>query len=210
MDMMAERSPEERFVDLIWNPALAGTEEECTTIVKAVLQQAGFRVLNAMKDKTFRKRRDFDGDVCGEFTANPHSGYVTCEHREGNYYASIWLELICSKLLRLYRSSDKETALKFIKKEIARSIPLKPITLTEYGEQLRECPRDFGLVDHAKDTDALGFRIGIHDICNGWVDIKIVSATHRALVCRDCHLRVVIPTAVKTYGDLREHFAKLQ
>lgn len=91
----------------------------------------------------------------------------------------------------------------------SRGVALKPIVITEYGERLREYPSRIG-DDHATDADVLNCCIGIHEVCSSWIDIRKVTAIHQALICRGCHLRVIIPAAVRTYGDLRKHFAKLQ
>ena len=47
---------------------------------------------------------------------------------------------------------------------------------------------------------------GVHDICGGWFDIKEVSITHNALLCRGCRLRILFPNNIKTYGQLRKNF----
>ena len=73
------------------------------------------------------------------------------------------------------------------------------IVLTTFGEALRPYPNS-----DMKNERVLGTCIACHFMCNGFVDIKEVSPTHNALVCRSCHLRVVVPNTVKTFGDLRQ------
>ena len=89
-----------------------------------------------------------------------------------------------------------------------RNRPLKPIVLTTAGETLREHPTFAPTGEHATDADVLyaPHRVGIHDVCGGELDILDVSATHAAILCRLCRLRVTVPKTVVTYGDLRRHF----
>jgi len=86
--------------------------------------------------------------------------------------------------------------------------PLVPIVLTTAGETLREYPSFAPTGEHATDADSLftQHRVGIHDVCGGELDIREVSATHSAILCRLCRLRVTVPKTVVTYGDLRRHF----
>ncbi len=83
---------------------------------------------------------------------------------------------------------------------------IEPIVLTEYGETLRGYPDS-----QTGDEGKLSTCIGVHDVCNCWVDIKQVSSTHHAILCRGCALRVVVPkNSVTTFGDLREFFKQYQ
>lgn len=77
---------------------------------------------------------------------------------------------------------------------------IQPIVLTSIGETLLGYP---GSV--RGDEGELGDCIGVHDVCDGWVDIKKISTTHNVIVCRSCHLRVVVPMSLKTYGELRAY-----
>ncbi len=77
---------------------------------------------------------------------------------------------------------------------------IKPIVLTSFGETLRGYPGS-----NAGDEGKLGSCIGVHDVCDGWVDIKEISTTHNAIVCRGCSLRIVVPASLKTYGELRTY-----
>jgi len=77
---------------------------------------------------------------------------------------------------------------------------IEPILLTEAGEILTSGGRPVSATDDAK----LSICIGVHDVCNGFVDWKIISASHKAVLCRACGMRVVVPGNVETYGDLRE------
>lgn len=80
---------------------------------------------------------------------------------------------------------------------------MKRIVLTEFREMLEEYPNS-----PADDNTKMEACIGVHVICGGFVDLKPVSDTHSAIICRNCHLRLVIPNSIQTYGDLRWHFRK--
>ena len=77
---------------------------------------------------------------------------------------------------------------------------MKPIKMTRHNEMLLQYPQS-----HQTDESELlpGGCIGIHDTCRGWVDLRVVSYTHWALVCRLCKLRVVVPNSLETFGELR-------
>ena len=81
---------------------------------------------------------------------------------------------------------------------------IEPIKLTEFGEMLESYPDS-----KVGDERELSTCIGVHGTCSGWVDIKQVSKTHQAILCRSCNLRVVIPKEIKTYGQLRQYLKKL-
>lgn len=71
--------------------------------------------------------------------------------------------------------------------------------VTDYSEKLRP---DAPLESFDKKLSA-GYII--HDMCNGYVDLKKVSETHHALICRSCGLRVVARNEVcQTWDTLRQ------
>ena len=87
---------------------------------------------------------------------------------------------------------------------------MKPIVLTEFGETL---------IQHfsfpKKDSDLItggssNHIIGMHALCNGCIDIMDISQTHKALICRECMLRVVIPKTIETIADLRCFLKRFQ
>lgn len=88
---------------------------------------------------------------------------------------------------------------------------MDPIVLTEFGEMLRPHPG----VDESGITERTVLicwgevkcgedAVGIHDVCNGAIQLRMVSATHNALCCNLCNLRIVIPREVDNYGKLRQ------
>ncbi len=78
---------------------------------------------------------------------------------------------------------------------------MNKILLTKFDDYLREYPGD----EVRSDDDAMSMCVGIHETCCGWVDLRMTSKTHDALVCRACKLRVVFPNKITTFGDLRRH-----
>ena len=79
---------------------------------------------------------------------------------------------------------------------------IKPIKLSSLNEVMN------GYSEKTEYETALEGCIGSHSICNGWIDIKRISSTHNAIVCRECNMRIPIPKAVKTFAGLRDYFAK--
>lgn len=77
--------------------------------------------------------------------------------------------------------------------------PTQPVVVSEFGEAIRGYTDD----EMYEEKDLM---VQVHDECRGFVDIRSVSGTHRALVCRACSLRIVIPAKIKTLGDLKKHF----
>lgn len=81
---------------------------------------------------------------------------------------------------------------------------LNEIILTEYGEVLSCYPGT-----ETRDDIDLDSCIGAHEVCEGWVDLRKVSKTHNAIVCRRCHLRIVVPSEVNTWKKLAGYFKQL-
>jgi hypothetical protein len=82
---------------------------------------------------------------------------------------------------------------------------MEPILLTTEGDLMCEYPSK-----HTSNTDELTSCVGVHKICNGFMDRKHTTETHDVITCRACHLRLSFPNTIKTYGELRSFFgAKL-
>jgi len=84
---------------------------------------------------------------------------------------------------------------------------LKPIVLSRYNEALIQYPDEHDDSKELQKTGCVNTCIGVHQHCDGLVDLREVSNTHNAIVCRDCGLRVVVPKGLKTYGSLRHHMS---
>lgn len=73
------------------------------------------------------------------------------------------------------------------------------IVLTESNETLSiRKPR----TDDSIDGAYADLGIGIHKICKSTVCCREVSETHRAIFCKGCGLRLVVPLEIDTYDKL--------
>lgn len=72
------------------------------------------------------------------------------------------------------------------------------ILIGPHGERMIPPPEG-----NKKDYDQIGEWAGVHLECRGLVNLTTVSDTHKALSCKKCQLRTVIPSHVLTYQDLR-------
>ena len=88
---------------------------------------------------------------------------------------------------------------------------MKPIQLNDIGETLLSYPKcnsreeDNQPSEEDEQQNLSSSCTGVHDMCGGWVDVKTISQTHKALVCRSCSLRFIIPKGTKTFGQLRSY-----
>lgn len=79
--------------------------------------------------------------------------------------------------------------------------PFTPVQLTLEGDSLDEPPSNYHR--HYTDNLPLGACTGVHAFCNGWLYRRAATATHDAIVCQACCMRVLFPKEVSTIGDLR-------
>lgn len=188
-------------------------EEQEQTILE-VLRYVGFKATHINLGVSKGNFIDEDGRYTGEtFDLNDVSQIKILNQDDENQVAEIWL----NNLWRVITPNGSngyylsrltpEGIVSALSEAIEKSVQLKPIVLTKYGETLREYPTDNG--NHTRDEQKLSSVVGVHDGC-GWVDLKSVSQTHQIILCRACGLRVVIPKSLITYGDLREHFESFQ
>lgn len=198
------------FVDLVLKHDWSKIKELSTDEVQilfATVSAAGFEPTKVIFGKLVGHYRDQDGSSTGEiYSINDICPYKVIS-RDGydHYPATGWLNHAFSFAKR---GTDRQECIKAIQDEIERSVPLKPIQLTAEGDLLREYPPSGGyFVDHTRDNRKLHSCIGVHDFCNGFMDRTRATMTHDAIVCRSCHLRVLFPKEIETYGELREVFA---
>jgi hypothetical protein len=204
----------ERFADLVvelqvWKEATVLSPEELSILLDTV-NAAGFEALQLVPGRLYGDYLDQDGSRTGDrFPVNK-----TCPLKvigvagKDNYAATGWLDELCSRMARhaAWTLKKRGDVIRLVAEEIERSIPLAPIQLTVDGDVLREYPPTRGMsyfVEHTRDTKALTGCVGIHDLCDSWVDRKRATKTHDALVCRGCYIRVLFPREVATYGELR-------
>lgn len=212
----------EKFVDLalrpeVWNDAVQLPETDVAVLFETVTA-AGFEPKAVVPGKLRGNYRDQDGSSTGEtYPINSLCQYkVTAEDGDDNWFATGWLD--CAVRRAVYgitrKGENREQVIEALRQEIEKSVPLQPVQLTADGDMLLEYPKQaafFGgleyFVSHTRDADALSSCVGVHKHCHGWVDRNRATDTHDSLVCRRCHMRVLFPTEVKTYGQLREALA---
>ena len=174
-------------------------------ILFATVSAAGFEPTKVVPGKVVGHYLEQDGGRSGE--TYPINGYcpykVISRDGDDHYHATGWLD----RAIRFAKNgSGREERIEAIQREIERSVPLKPIQLNGEGDVLREYPPSGeGFVNHTRDSCELSSCVGIHDFCNCWMDRTHATKTHDAIVCRGCHLRVLFPKEIKTYGQLRAY-----
>ena len=176
-------------------------------ILFATVSAAGFEPTKVVPGKLVGHYRDQDGSSTGEtYPINSTCPYkVVSRKGDDHYFATRWLDCV---LRRARIGIDRQQLIEAIRHEIERSVPLKPIQLSADGDFLREYPPSGdSFMDHTRDDRELGSCVGVHDYCNGWIDRTGATKMHNALVCRRCHLRVLFPKDIKTYGELRQALA---
>ena len=180
-------------------------------VILDLLRYVGFKATHFTREASIRHHTDEDRHPTKEtFELNSNSKIKVFDGEEENSEATCWFD----EIWRLVGQPAKyigELGQKLItlSKAIEESVQLKPIVLTKYYETLCEIYARTPEY-HAHDEDELKTIIGNHDICGGYLDLKPVSSCFNAIICRNCHLRVVIPKNIKTYKELREFFKDLQ
>lgn len=185
-------------------------ETEVQVLFRTVVA-AGFEVSAVVPGRLLGHYRDQDGSATGETYAINALCPYKAQDEDGTDHtpATRWLDHALSRVVRgEYRwrpREDRDGLVTAIAAEIARSVPLVPVQLTPEGDLLCEYPPSGlgGFVDHTRDGKALSTCAGVHKYCNGWMDRLRATARHDAIVCRNCHLRVLFPRTVTTYGELR-------
>ena len=82
---------------------------------------------------------------------------------------------------------------------------IEPIVLTESGNTLVTRSKSTDSARDITDETPLPFctYVGIHDVCNGFLELNPCNQHYKVLCCSDCHLRIEFPNNVDTYGKLR-------
>ena len=174
---------------------------------------AGFNAKKVVAGKLVGHYRDQDGSSTGEtYPINSLCPLKVTGEDCDHYFATGWLDCALRRMVYggTQQNEGREKLIEVMTGEIERSVPLEPIQLTPEGDLLREYPpstHPFGLgyfVKHTRDENNLDSCVGVHEFCNCWMNRARATKTHDAIVCRGCHLRVLFPKEVKTYGDLRQ------
>ena len=214
----------EQFVDLAlryrqWDLVKELPAEEMQ-VLEAIVTAAGFDPKAVVSGKLKGHYRDQDGDSTGTFPINGLCPFKVVGPKGGDYYfATGWLDCALRRVVygEIRKNESREQLIEIIAAEIERSVPLLPIQLTPEGDMLCECSPlkvEFSgldyFVEHKRDDKNLPGSYspsGVHMHCSGYMERHEATATHDAIVCRKCHLRVLLPKEVKTYGELRQVLA---
>jgi hypothetical protein len=211
----------ERFVNLVlkhekWDKVQDLPPDDVKTLFCTV-SMAGFDAIGVIPGKLLGNYLDQDGSRTGEtYPINSFCPFKVMDENSDNYFATGWLDCAVRRVVYgLQRQNETHLELiDAIAQEIERSRPLEPIQLTPNGDFLCEYPPGSSslsglthFVTHTRDHDTLAVCIGCHMFCDGFMDRIRSTATHDAIICRRCHLRILFPKETKTYGDLRKALA---
>lgn len=143
---------------------------------------------------------------------------VMNQNGEDDYRATEWLDLALRYVSYAEGPLTQESrgkCIAVIVDEIEWSIPLEPIQLTDYGDELcelapkRSLNNYFGkFFKHTRDDDEIRppeALVGIHRYCGGAMHRVRATRDYDVLLCLKCFLRVPISTGIKTYGELRKY-----
>lgn len=201
------------FVDLFARHSLREmgqlTKDEVQVLL-GLVTAAGFSPGSIVLGNLEGSFLDDDGSRTGETFPINHLSPFKVVDKDGRdrFFATGWLD--CAFRLVALERGGREEQISALTREVERSVPLTPIQLTSQGDFLQEYPPQvqfLGLshfVPHTRDDNTLSSCVGVHTYCGGWMDRNRATATHDAIVCRSCHLRVLFPKTVKTYGELRQ------
>jgi hypothetical protein len=210
----------EQFVSLVlkhekWDKVENLPPDDVKTLFCTV-SMAGFAATGVIPGKLLGNYLDQGGSRTGEtYPINSFCPFKVVGEKGDDYFATGWLDCAFRRVVYgLQRQNETQPEIvKAMAEEIERSRPLEPIQLTPQEDFLCEYPPTShfsGLthfVTHARDCDNLAVCIGCHMFCDGFMDRIRATETHDAIVCRRCHLRVLFPKEIKTYGELRKAFA---
>lgn len=217
MDMAGIAS---QFVDLVlkhkWSDVKELSAEEAQALF-AIVSAAGFEPKEIVLGKLVGYYRDQDGKTGETYLINGLCPFkVVSQENDDHYFATGWLDCALRYVVSAIRKEkNRDYLIEMVMAEIERSVPLQPIRLTPDGDLLCESPSTplalncfEYFVEHTRDDCKLGCcGVSVHKYCNGWMDRTRATETHDAIVCRKCHLRVLFPKEIKTFGELRRVLA---
>lgn len=207
-----------RFVDLAlgrnWARGVIETEglsDDEVGVLFEIVKAAGFEAGGIVPGWLRGSYLDQDGSKTGEtYPINSICPFKVVDQGGSDLYSATgWLDCALQLVIGHSGREEREQLVEMLGEEIERSIPLQPIQLTPEGDLLREYPPSERLsspyfVDHTRDDHKLLSCVGVHMYCGGWMDRHASTAKYDVIVCRHCHLRVLFPKEVKTYGELRQ------
>lgn len=218
---MSTASIASQFVDLVlkrgqWDKVKELPVDEVQMLF-ATVSAAGFDPKEVVLGKLVGHYHDQDGNTGETYPINSLCSFkVVNQEDDYHYFATGWLDCALRRVVfgATRQKESRDQLIEVIATEIKRSVPLQPVQLTPESDLLREYPPSTlafsGLayfVEHTRDDRKLDGCVGVHKYCNSWMDRRRATGTHDAIVCRGCHLRVLFPKEVKTYGELRRVLA---
>ena len=208
----------ENFVNLVLygrNPFIPDLfSEEDAPIIEKVVELAGYEVKRLELGKLVHQYRSEGNNH--SFIVNKSCPFIVV-NQEGinDPIATARLDSIFS-LATALRVSENDRVEKemLLLKELKQMLPIQPIHLTADGDILMDQPSPIVLLSDRfefpvyviQDEDEISSSVaGIHKYCGGIIECMQVTEKHKALVCRKCHLRILTPKEINTYGELREY-----
>lgn len=210
-----------QFLDLAlkykWNEVEKLAADEVQVLL-GLVRAAGFKVEAVVFGRLRGDYLEQDGISTGAtYPINSFCPFKVTNESGGNHYlATGWLD--CALKLAVRRAGEevvedadwRQDRIYALVTVIKESLPLIPVQLTPEGDLLEECPPSlhFGgleyFVKHSRDEDQITGSVGVHKYCGGWMNRNRATENHDSIICSGCHLRVLFPKEVRTYGDLRE------
>jgi hypothetical protein len=87
---------------------------------------------------------------------------------------------------------------------------MEPITITKNGDVIKK-PAAWVMVNENTKIIKFDYEFGVHrtadNKCGQNVTLTPISATSSAIKCK-CGLRIIIPTGISTYSQLRSYMQK--
>ncbi len=202
-----------KFVDLIlkyqdsWQVITELPENEMSVFF-LIVRTVGFEITEVKEGKLVGHYHDQDGITGKTYPINKLCPFKVVNKDRDNYNATNWLDSMFSTVISSHNGKpygEYDLLVERVIEAVRKSIHLTPVLLTSEGDTLREYPSD-NLFKHTNDSDKLGSSVGVHKVCNGFMDRKSTTETHDVILCRSCGLRVSFPNTIKTYGELRQFF----
>lgn len=207
----------EKFVNLIlkyedWDRVMELSTEEKQVLFETV-STAGFKTKDFLHGRIYIPYTD-SGEKCPINSFFPFK--IIDQEGKDCEFATGWLDCAVQRVFcgAIRSSEPREKLIRILALEIERSVPYQPIQITVDGDFMSEFPprlHNYGFryfVDHTRDDSRLEFCVGVHEHCGDHMDRQGATETKDAILCRKCHLRVLFPKEIKTYGALRQEIAK--
>jgi hypothetical protein len=186
---------------LLDDPPLS--DEKRRTLCEVVCAAGWENTADVINKELHGNYRDQDGSATGEtYPINGFLPYAAVDEKGNpNHGATIWLNNMARDVSNKRSSEDVAN---WLEGKIVESRPLDPIQLNKEGDFLKEYPPS-PCGTHTRDDTNLMSCIGVHAYCNSYMDRRRATKNKDAINCRGCNLRVLFPSELQTYGELRAY-----